>query len=330
MTPDSLASPGFTVLLPIHRPPTMLPSAIRSVLGQSRQDFELFVICDGAPPESAACARDFAAEDARIRVFVHSKGERNGELYRDQALRSARGVHVCQIADDDLWFPNHLEEMARLLERAEFGNVLQVSVGIDGGMSCQLGDLARTDVRRAMLERRVNFFGPTVAGYRLSTYRRLPVGWSPAPPGLWSDLHMWRKFLALPGIACATRFSVTALHMGASERSGMSEQERAEENRRLFDEIQDPARRDEIVQTVMGGVMLRAQLAHKALSHLARAGGSAALEQDLRQSDGALLAELQRAGDELAQDRERRRVAKRHARNARTMRRWLRWITGAT
>ena len=68
-------APTFTVLAPIHRPPDLLPFAIRSVLDQTRSDFELFIICDGAPEATAEAARAFAAQDRRIRAFVHPKGD---------------------------------------------------------------------------------------------------------------------------------------------------------------------------------------------------------------------------------------------------------------
>ncbi|MEZ5829595.1 MAG: glycosyltransferase family A protein [Dongiaceae bacterium] len=322
--------PLFTILLPIHRPPSMLPYAITSVLGQTRPDFELFVICDGAPPESAACAQAFAVKDARVQLFVHPKGQRSGELYRDQALQSAHGRYVCQIADDDLWFPNHLEEMALLLDHADFGNLLQANVGRDGMISCTLGDLAREETRHAMLTQPMNFFGPTVAGYRLETYRRLLVGWSPAPVDLWPDLFMWRKFLSLPGIVCATRFSFTALHLAASHRPGMSDQDRAEENRQTLAAIQNPPRRDAINQTIMQHLVLRAQLTQRTVRHLARIGGSAALAEELEENDQVLLAELQRIKQDLASESALRKEAKRQSRKPKAMRRLLRWVTGST
>ena len=306
----------------------MLPCAITSVLGQTRPDFELFVICDGAPPETAACAQEFAAKDARIQVFLHPKGERRGELYRDHALRTARGRYVCQIADDDLWFPNHLEEMALLLGQAEFGNVLQVNIDSSGKITCPLGDLAREETRRGMLTQRANFFGPTAAGYRLETYRRLPVGWSPAPADIWTDLFMWRKFLSLPGIVCATRFSFTGVHLDASLRGEMSDQARAEENQRMLETIQDPMRRDAIIQSVMRHLTLRAQLTHRTVRQLARIGGSAALAEELQENDQELFADLQRINRELARESAGRKEAKRRTRKPKAMQRLLRWVTG--
>jgi hypothetical protein len=34
-----MTDPAFTILLPVHRPPAMLPLAINSVLAQRRRDF---------------------------------------------------------------------------------------------------------------------------------------------------------------------------------------------------------------------------------------------------------------------------------------------------
>ncbi len=44
-----MTSPLFTVLLPVIRPPALLPYAIESVLAQSERDFVLCVIGDGPP-----------------------------------------------------------------------------------------------------------------------------------------------------------------------------------------------------------------------------------------------------------------------------------------
>lgn len=241
-------APTFTILAPIHRPPELLPFAIRSVLDQTRQDFELFIICDGAPDATAAAARAFAAQDPRISAFVHPKGERHGEAWRHLALQQARGRIVCQIGDDDLWFPNHLAEAEALLATADFGDTLPMYLQPDGGARLFLADFGHPLVRQQMIEGVINAFGPTPSAYRLETYRALPVGWSPAPPGMWTDLFMWRKFLALPNIRCATRFVATTLTFPQGLRQDWSLERRRGEIATIASRIGDPAFRDLIFQ----------------------------------------------------------------------------------
>ena len=238
----------FTILLPIHRPPVFLPLAVDTVLAQTVDDFELFIICDGAPPETAARARDFERQDSRIRAFVHQKGERHGELWRHAALQQARGKYVAHINDDDLWFPNHLEEMVVLLAEADFGNVPLVNVDHSGRPRWWTGDLQDKQVRERILGSRFNIANLTVAGYRLEAYRNLAVGWSPAPPEVWSDHFMWRKFLSVPELKCSTRFTITALHFPDPDPPAMSLEEKYRFTAGWRARIADAESRDAIVQ----------------------------------------------------------------------------------
>lgn len=234
------ASPLFTVLLPVNRPPDLLRHAIRSVLAQSLGDFELIVLCDGAPAETVAAAKAFAADDPRVVVRAFEKGEAKGERWRHRLLSQARGRHCCQIGDDDIWFPNHLAEAATLLETADFGNLL--FAGLDGqGMPMTYpGDLADPRCRRRLLEERFNFFGPTCAAYRLRAYRSLATGWEPPPEDVWSDLNMWRKFLRQTRLVCETRFAVTALCLPNDRRVRWRFEQRVAEHERLAALADDP------------------------------------------------------------------------------------------
>jgi glycosyltransferase involved in cell wall biosynthesis len=238
----------FTVLLPVHRSPELLPSAIESVLSQTAGALELFVICDGAPESTVACAQRYASTDPRVRVFSFSKGERFGEANRHVALKEASGRYVAHIADDDLWMPNHLEEMAELLQDADFGNTLHVSVLPNERLWLLPCDLSRPELRERMLREKFNRFGLSFGGYRLDAYRRLPVGWSPAPASLWTDLHMWRKFLRCDDLRFATRMTVTALCFLSSYRADLSLEERAAEHRDWFRRVQREPERRRIVE----------------------------------------------------------------------------------
>ena len=222
--------PLFSVLLPIHRSPELLKFALGSVLEQDIRSLEVLVICDGSPLETVQAATAAARNDQRVKVFVFEKGERLGEAHRDIALREARGRFVCQIADDDLWFRDHLTYMRGLLETVDFGNVLHCYVEPNGSLGIVDADLGDPTTRATMAGSHYNIFGPTSSGYRLEAYKRLPVGWSAAPPDLWTDLHMWRKFIAMPHMTFGTRRMVTTLHFPASLRASMSIEDRAQEN----------------------------------------------------------------------------------------------------
>ena len=316
-------SSKFTVMLCVHRPPAMLAFAIESVLWQSHADFELFVVCDGAPRETIACAEVFAARDPRVRVFDFPKGERIGEAHRHNVLAQATGVFVAHIADDDLWFPDHLKELAALLADVEFGNLVMTTIAPDGTFGFHPGDLADPATCERMQRARWNFFGPCVAGYRLATYRRLPVGWSPAPPDVWSDLHMWRKFLRLDGISAGTRFSVQSISFRQGHRGDVTLELRHTESERWFKLICDPQQRARLGEEIWAA--MARQFAAATNQSLMRNETIEEMNSRAKELKGQVLdrdLELARLREKMAVldaelDRQRKRIVERDAELAR-------------
>jgi glycosyltransferase involved in cell wall biosynthesis len=293
-----MSDPTFSVLLPVNRTPELLPFAIASVLAQERPDLELLIICDGGPAETVAAAEAAAADDNRVRVFSFPKGERHGEAHRHAVLQQARGRMVCQIADDDLWFPEHLSEINTLLDEVEFGHTLHTAIDAGDTGYAIFVDLADRKLQERMLTAKYNVFGPTVTGYRMSTYRRMPVGWSPAPIDLWTDLAMWRKFLVLPDIVVGTRIAVSSLHFPNSARQGWSIERRRAEIERYAGLARSPQWRDGFRQCVLR----RAALAH--VAHERRHDEEAAEQDRLRAALEALSRERARLEFDLANARQ--------------------------
>jgi glycosyltransferase involved in cell wall biosynthesis len=277
-----MTTPTFTILLAINRPPAFLPFAIESVLAQTVEEFELFVVCDGAPVETIHCAREHAGRDPRVKVFDFPKGERLGEGHLHNALMAASGGYVAHIEDDDLWFPNHLEELEKLLQTADFGHLMHVFAKPDDSVEMLLSDLAIMRFRQRMLDEKFNRFGFSVCGYRLDAYRRLPDGWAPGPKGLWPDLNMWRKFLRRDDLRFGTRMAVTALVLASKFRTHMSLDERAQDCRKWLDRILDERERAKIVKSAWRSTVNKElQLDELSKEVQARAKIQAKLESEL-------------------------------------------------
>jgi glycosyltransferase involved in cell wall biosynthesis len=235
-------APRFLVLLPITRRPHLLEFAVASVLRQSEQDFELHIISDGAPRPTNLKIAALAGHDDRITAHVFPKGERNGEVYRDKIIRDSNARYVCQIGDDDIWFPDHLAQIARLLSECEFGHTIQTETAPAFRLLPLIGDIADMSISRRMMTERFNIFGPTACGYTREAYLKIDKGWEAAPAGIWSDLFMWRKFLAHPDIRCRSRLASTNLHISAFHHTGLTRGERRRVNRSWWDIVSDDAR----------------------------------------------------------------------------------------
>jgi len=63
----------FTVVMAAHDTADTIAAAIRSVLAQTRRDFELIVIDDGSTDRTADAVAPFLA-DSRVRLLPRSHG----------------------------------------------------------------------------------------------------------------------------------------------------------------------------------------------------------------------------------------------------------------
>jgi glycosyltransferase involved in cell wall biosynthesis len=107
-----VSDPTFTVAMPAYNAEQTIAASIRSVLAQTRTDFELIVVDDGSTDATADIARRFS--DQRIRVL---RQENQGlGASRNRAVAEARGRYVSMLDSDDLWLPVYLETMGAALD----------------------------------------------------------------------------------------------------------------------------------------------------------------------------------------------------------------------
>jgi hypothetical protein len=216
-----------TILIPTHDHAALLPFAVRSALAQEGVSIELVVVGDGVGDDTREALEPFRA-DGRIRFHDRPKGARHGERLRHDALQEATGRIVCYLSDDDLLLPDHAATMAGLLTDADFAHSAPAYVEEDRSLAFLPMDIARNDFRALLLSADVSF-SLSGAAHTLDAYRRLPHGWRPAPPGIWTDLYMWQQFLSLDGLRGVTSRRLTHLHFPSPVRVDWTVSERVAE-----------------------------------------------------------------------------------------------------
>jgi glycosyltransferase involved in cell wall biosynthesis len=254
-----------TVIVPTHDHGPTLHSSLGSVLIQTVEDIEVFVIGDGAPDVTREIVGELSLTDERVRFFDHPKGQRHGELYRHEALAQARGEIVCYLSDDDLWLPEHIETMQEeFAGGADFVGAQAVHFEPGGRPLIWPSDLAEPWFRERMFAGAANFVPLSCAAHTLDLYRRLPEGWAPAPVSSPTDLFMWCKVLRLPGLRSHSSMRPTVLHFPSFQRRSWTPEARAAELEPWLPRVADPDWRHDFRAEVLDLVLRQAAAAEAA------------------------------------------------------------------
>ena len=254
-------SVAATVIVPTHDHGPTLRLSLGSALAQTVEDIEVLVIGDGVPDVTREIVGELSRSDERLRFFDHPKGPRHGELYRHEALAQARGEIVCYLSDDDLWFPEHVATMQKLLDRHDFANALPVHATVEGVVASLVVDLGDRRFPERMV-RGTSFIPLSCGAHTLDAYRRLPEGWSTTPPGIFTDLFMWQKFLRQPGCRVRSGTVPTLLLFPSRGRRDSTSDERVEELERWASKVADERwRQDFIAEVLDSTVRDRARIA---------------------------------------------------------------------
>ncbi len=103
---------SVSVVMAAHNSAATIRQAIASVRLQSREDWELLIIDDGSSDETVAIASSI--RDERIQVVCQEN--RGPALARNAGIRLAQAPLVSTLDSDDLWLPQYLESMLRVLD----------------------------------------------------------------------------------------------------------------------------------------------------------------------------------------------------------------------
>jgi hypothetical protein len=107
----SVSNPVITVVIPTYNWSSALRCAIRSVLLQTVQDFEVLVVGDGCTDDSAAVVAEF--DDPRLRWHNLSQNHGSQWVANNFANENAAGEWIAYLGHDDIWYPTHLEAILR-------------------------------------------------------------------------------------------------------------------------------------------------------------------------------------------------------------------------
>ncbi len=109
----------FSIIIPTYNRANFIQIAIKSVLAQSYQEFEIIIVDDGSTDNTIEVVNAFA--DPRIQYYYTENSERSAA--RNLGIQKCGGEYVCFLDSDDAFKPNHLMSLKDAIQ-SDPGNKL--------------------------------------------------------------------------------------------------------------------------------------------------------------------------------------------------------------
>lgn len=170
-----------TIAIPVYNGESYLRDAIQSVVNQTFQDWELYLVNDGSTDGSLAIMQEYALRDIRIKVI--DDGQNKGLVTRlNQSIEIAVGKYYARMDADDIMYITRIEEQVKFLESHPDVDVLGTSIMIIDNDNNIMGS--------GMCGGRVNsFIHPTVMG-KLEWFKANPYyNWALRA----EDMELWSR-----------------------------------------------------------------------------------------------------------------------------------------
>lgn len=187
----------FSVVIPLWNKRHTVAATLASALAQTWRDFELIIVDDGSTDGGMEEAARF--DDPRIRRL--SQANQGPGAARNAAIRAARHDWFAFLDADDLWLPDHLEELDRIRRRFPDTGLIGTKI-----LRSDRHGRYRLPARREDRIERVDFFESAVQGTWTATTSSLAIprrtwaalgGFGDAPCG--QDIEYWTRIaLDLP------------------------------------------------------------------------------------------------------------------------------------
>lgn len=103
----------FSVVMPVYNKEWFVEKSIRSVLEQTYKKFELIIIDDGSTDNSREVIESIS--DERIRYIYQENGGESRA--RNHGISLAKYEYVAFLDSDDIWLPDFLETMWKLINK---------------------------------------------------------------------------------------------------------------------------------------------------------------------------------------------------------------------
>lgn len=109
--------PTVSIVMPAYNAQCHIEEAIRSVMAQTVEGWELLVLDDGSEDDTCAIVERLMAEEPRI-LLLRNEQNLGVAQTRNRGMERCHGEFVALLDSDDVWYPEKLERQIALLRES--------------------------------------------------------------------------------------------------------------------------------------------------------------------------------------------------------------------
>jgi Glycosyltransferases involved in cell wall biogenesis len=121
-------NPEVTVIIATYNSSKTLYYALKSLLNQTFQDFEAWIVGDGCTDDSEKIVLSFS--DDRLNWFNRESNSGRQSAPNNEGIRRAKGKFIAYLGHDDLWLPHHLETMHKVVSEENIDFAYPITIGV--------------------------------------------------------------------------------------------------------------------------------------------------------------------------------------------------------
>lgn len=114
--------PFFSVIIPTYNRASLIEKTIRSVLNQTFKNFEVHIIDDGSTDETESIVSKIIDK----RLLYHKTENRERGAARNFGTRIAKGDYITFLDSDDIFYPQHLEEVLKVIKANNSPEIIHI------------------------------------------------------------------------------------------------------------------------------------------------------------------------------------------------------------
>jgi glycosyltransferase involved in cell wall biosynthesis len=166
----------FSVLIPLYNGARFIGATLDSVVRQTYKNYEIVLVNDGSPDNVGEVVKNYISSHPRVKIIYIEQENKGLGGARNSAIKYATGEIMALLDQDDIWYPEKLERVAKAYKDDPEVSIVchrQYIRGKNGIINVTAEMSYENEMHRTLLFNRGNFMTTSGTTFKKSVIERV-------------------------------------------------------------------------------------------------------------------------------------------------------------